>query len=182
MVQAISGERENESLRRAFTALAREFYEPVYYFIAKQTPGPEDAADITQQVFIKAFKSFERYDPERDFAPWIFTIARRCVADFYRRRKTAVEQLEDTFRDPEPDPHEQTARREGADRLWDLASGLKPKFFQVLLLHYKENFNLEETAQVMGITVTHAKVLLFRARNALKKRLSATDLTGGLLP
>jgi len=182
MVQAISGEREGESMRCTFTTLAREFYAPVFNFIARQAPNREDAADITQQVFVQAYRSFERFDQEKDFAPWIYTIARRCVADFYRRRRATVTQLEDSLRDPLPDPHEQAARREGADRLWDLARGLKTRFFQVLLLHYKEGFSLEETAQVMGITTTHAKVLVFRARNALKKRLTASEINiGGML-
>lgn len=180
MVQSTAREFGNDAATAGFPDLARAYYEQVFQFIAKQSPNQADAADITQQTFVRAFKSFRNYDPERDFAPWIFTIARRCVADFYRQRKQNTVGLDETLTDPEPGPRENTVQREKADNLWELARGLKVKHYQVLLLHYKENFDLRETASIMGVSLTHAKVLLFRARAALKKRIESTHALGGI--
>ena len=179
MVQASPAQTGTDSQSQRFTALAREFYKPVYGFIARQISNQADAADVTQQVFIRGYQSFASFDPDRDFAPWIYTIARRCVVDHFRRSKPATEELGETLQDDSPNPREATLKKDGADQLWSLAAQLKPKFHQILLLHYKEQFSMRETAEVMGITQTHAKVLLFRARAALKQRLHTAHESGG---
>jgi RNA polymerase sigma-70 factor (ECF subfamily) len=178
MVQSIHESGEGEMTFR-FSSLARDYYDPVYRFIRRQAPSPEEAADITQDTFLRAQKSFEKFDPSRGFAPWIFTIARRQLADFYRQRQRQHEPLEIEVEDASPNPHEQTSTDEQADHLWKLASGLKPKLHQVLLLHYQEDFSVQEIAEIMGLTQTHIKVLLFRARSALKTRLSTSLAEGG---
>jgi RNA polymerase sigma-70 factor (ECF subfamily) len=179
MVQTIPKEFEKKETTSSFSALAGKYYEPVYNFIARQSPNQADAADITQTAFIKAFKSFHRYDARRDFAPWIYTIARRCVADFYRQRRQEVLAVDETLADPDPGPREKADQKDKADNVWELARGLKVKHYQILLLHYKENFSLRETADIMGVTLTHAKVLIFRARSALKQRIESTQAIGG---
>lgn len=180
MVQPANTESATHPALAGFTELTKAYYEQVFHFIAKQSPNQADAADITQQTFIRAFKSFHNFDPQREFAPWIFTIARRCVADFYRQRRQSTIVLDETLADPEPGPREATVEEDNRENLWELARGLKVKYYQVLLLHYKENFDLRETASIMGVSLTHAKVLLFRARSALKKRIESTQAIGGL--
>jgi RNA polymerase sigma-70 factor (ECF subfamily) len=172
--QSLAQKDKAESEKDRFTRLAREFYEPVYFFIARQIGNQADAADVTQQVFLKGFQSFSRFDSSREFAPWIYTIARRCIADFFRSSKGHHEPVSEYLEDSEISPEEAADRNDGARHIWELASGLKPQMHQILLLHYKENFSLRESASIMGITNTHAKVLLFRARAAMKKRLQAS--------
>ncbi len=166
----------SEARRQRFSALARDFYEPVYCFIARQVSSQADAADLTQQVFIKGFQSFDRFDLDRAFAPWIYTIARRTLVDFFRARKPAGEPVLESIADPQSNPRETALEKDRADTIWEIASGLKPQHNQVLLLHYKENFSMQEVARIMGITKSHAKVLVFRARAALKKRMQAANL------
>jgi RNA polymerase sigma-70 factor (ECF subfamily) len=179
MVQSSTAQTRNDLQSQQFTALAREFYKPVYRFITRQISNQADAADLTQQVFVRGYQSFSRFDQERDFAPWIFTIARRCLVDHFRRYRPESEPVQETIRDTGPTPREAALDKDGAEQLWSLTASLKPKFNQVLSLHYRENFSLRETAQVMGITETHAKVLVFRARAALKKYLQSARPSGG---
>lgn len=164
-----------------FSSLARETYDSVYWFIRRQAPSPEEAADITQETFLRAQKSFAKFDPRRGFAPWIFTIARRQLADYHRQRQRWHEPLEIEVEDMTPNPRDQADVDEQADKLWKLASGLKPKLYQVLLLHYQEEFSIHEIADIMGLTRTHVKVLLFRARSALKTRLTNAKSKGGFV-
>jgi RNA polymerase sigma-70 factor (ECF subfamily) len=180
MVQSIRDSGEGEMTVR-FSSLARETYDPVYRFIRRQAPSAQEAADITQDTFLRAQKSFPKFDPSRGFAPWIFTIARRQLADYYRQRQRQHDPLEIEVEDSTPNPREQADVDEQADHLWKLASGLKPNLHQVLLLHYQEEFSIPEIAEIMGLTRTHVKVLLFRARSALKTRLSPSLAEGGAL-
>jgi RNA polymerase sigma-70 factor (ECF subfamily) len=181
MVQSIreSGAAGREAATIPFPTLARDYYDPVYRFILRQSPSKEDAADITQEVFLRAQKAFPNYDPRRAFAPWIFTLARRQLADFYRHRQQPHDSLEIEPEDPGDNPREQADLSEQAEHVWKLAASLKPKMHQVLLLHYEEAFSIEEIARIMGLTRTHVKVLLFRARSALKTRLLTTTAPGG---
>ncbi len=176
-----SGAGEQERVTIQFSSLARDYYDPVYRFIRRQSPSAADAADITQETFLRAQKAFPKYNPHRAFAPWIHTLARRQLADFYRRRGPQDTFLENEFEDPADNPREQATSTEQAEQLWKLAAALKPKFHQVLLLHYEEGFSVEEIARIMCLTQTHVKVLLFRARSALKSRLSKTPAQGGHL-
>jgi len=155
-----------------FAALARQHYDGVYRFLLNQAPDPQDAADLTQETFLRALKGFKRFDPNREFAPWIFKIARHVVADFYRSRREGTSLENVGFEDPQPGPREQTDSTEARVRIWQLARSLKPKHHQVLLLFYKENLSIEETARAMGITGVHVKVLLHRARSLLKALLA----------
>jgi len=179
MVQPVPEIVGSESRRQRFSALAKEHYEPVYCFIARQVSNKADAADLTQQVFVKGFQSFDRFDLDRAFAPWIYTIARRSLADFFRSNRYRGEPVHESLVDPQANPREATSRKDGASRIWEMASTLKPQFYQVLLLHYKENFSMQEVARIMGITTTHAKVLVFRARAALKKHMQTTPYQRG---
>jgi RNA polymerase sigma-70 factor (ECF subfamily) len=154
-----------------FSSLARDYYEPVYRFIVRQAPGAEDAADLTQETFIRAQGSFAGFHRGREFGPWIFTIARRVIADFYRQRKQSQELLDEAHADPAPDPRERLDQDDRIQLVWKHARQLKPKYHQVLLLHYGDHLSLKETAAAMGLTLVHVKVLVFRARAALKRHL-----------
>jgi len=172
--QTMQRQADLQSDKERFTRLAREFYEPVYFFIARQIANQADAADVTQQVFLRGFQSFSRFDQTREFAPWIYTIARRCIADFFRSSKGHHEPICEHLEDSQISPLEAAGKNDNANHIWEMASGLKPQMHQILLLHYKENFSLRESSRIMGITHTHAKVLLFRARAAMKKRLQTS--------
>jgi len=166
--------KEEQSELELFAGVARDHYEPVYRFILRQVPSSADAADLTQETFLRAQKAFPKYDQERPFAPWIFRIARRQLADYFRRRPPqATDVLEADPADPGADPLGHAERAERSAMVWRQAARLKPKLHQVLLLHYEEGFSIAEMGEVMGLTQTHVKVLLFRARSALKKHLSS---------
>ncbi len=158
-----------------FEQLARPCYDRVYLFVAKQVNDRTEAQDITQKIFIRAYRGFDRYDSDRPFAPWLFRIARRAIADHFRRRAAPDDTLPNCVADPAPGTVERVEQAECHDTLWALARQLKPKLHQVLYLYYSESFSLREVAQIMGVTTPHAKVLLFRARLALKKVLETAE-------
>lgn len=165
-------ERIDGTGRTGFTELAREHYDAVYRFLVNQAPTRPDAADLTQETFVRAQKAFGRFDGSRPFAPWIYKIARHVVADFYRRHRGAEELEEGAHTDPRPDPREEADTAEARARIWQLARQLKPRHHQVLLLFYREELSIEETAQAMALTRVHVKVLLHRARAQLKALLA----------
>jgi RNA polymerase sigma-70 factor, ECF subfamily len=163
----------------AFSLLAKEFYERVFQFLAHQLRDRHEAEDLTQRTFVRAFRAFGSFDQNRPFAPWIFTLARRELVDHYRRRRPDPVELEEGHFSSEGAPDGDFERRDEADQVWQLAEELPPKQRQVLLLHYAEQFSLPEVAEILGLTHVHAKVLLFRARNRLRKLWDAQKPPSG---
>ena len=159
---------EADRLATVFSGHAATHYERVFQFLAQQLRDRHEAEDLTQRTFIRAFKAFARFDEERSFTPWIFTIARRELVDFYRRRRPDPVELDESLAGSTEELSEDLERADDAGRIWELARQLKPNQHQILLLHYAQDLPLPEAAAAMGITHVHAKVLLFRARQKLR--------------
>lgn len=154
----------------AFEELVRRYEGRVFRFVSTRCRDEWDAREITQDVFVRAFRSLRTCDPDQ-FGPWIFTIARRKCIDHLRiRRPITIAIPPETPADgTPPDALEQ---REEEESLWQVAQRiLSPAQFEALWLRYAEDMSVAQAARVMGKTSTHVKVLLFRARSILSKRL-----------
>lgn len=158
--------RAREGCLASFEILVRRHEKAVYNYLLQFTVAEHDAQDAAQEAFVRAWRGLDRFDGKRSFAAWLFGIARHVAAD-QRRRARRHEPLDpgSEFEAPAAEP--------AAPEIWTLARALKPAQFEVLWLHYGEGFAIKETARIMGITAIHAKVLLHRARAALKKKLES---------
>src|SRR5258708_23863665 len=164
----------------AFEELVRRYEERVYAFVANSCRNPSDADEITQDIFVRAFRAIEQFDSRRSFGPWLFAIARRRCIDYFRTNPVRQEEPVIELADHD-DPAELLARREDGQGLWQLARGcLSQTQFQALWLRYAEGMNVSDVARSLGKTQTGAKVVLFRARQALGRALGArAALQGG---
>jgi len=155
----------------AFECLVRRYEDRVFRLAAGFTQNVADAQEIAQDTFVSAFQSIAQFRDGSSFSAWLITIARRKCIDHYRRRSPDSESL-----DPEtPDPTDAASaleRREVGEDLWRLAKRiLSQNEFHVLWLKYVEGMDFAEIARVLRKSQTHAKVLAFRARRSLGKRL-----------
>lgn len=149
--------------------IIQQHHRRVYHFVWHLTRQSQDAEDITQETFIKAFRSLHRFEPGRPLANWLFTIARRTALNHFRGARPWVELSEETASGGASPACRAEERDEVAD-LWGRARAALPaRDFEVLWLRFGENLTVEETARVTGLTQTHVKVLVFRARRRLLK-------------
>jgi len=155
----------------AFEELVYRYEGRVYGFVANFCRNTSDAAEVTQDTFVKAFQSISRFDCQREFGPWLFTIARtKCIDHSRREPPAATEEMPEL--PVEEDPAELLARREQRRDLWVLARRRLPEAqFLALWLRYVEDLDVERIAQALRKSRTHVKVLLFRARRALAREL-----------
>lgn len=132
-----------------------------------------------QESFLRAWEQMERYEPERPFLPWLYTIARHLAAS--RGRADARRPASHLDQDPpsgELDPSEVGSRAETADNLWHLASRvLGEEQRSALWLRYVDGLEPSEIAQVLERRPTAVRVLLFRARRTLARHLPANGHT-----
>lgn len=150
----------------AFSLLVGRHHTRVFAFLLALTRHRQDAEDLTQETFLRAWNKFHRYNPDLPLLPWLFTIARRqSISALRRKRPIPAEDL--TTNEPEP------ANR--ALWLWEIAKAhLTPDAYGALWLHYREELSLKEIAAVLGKREGAIKVILHRARKSLAEKIHGT--------
>jgi RNA polymerase sigma-70 factor, ECF subfamily len=154
---------------RAFEQLVHTNHRRVFCYLSNMVRHRQDAEDLTQQTFLKAFQHLGTFDCARPLINWLLTIARRTALNHFRDHKKWEHMAADVASDA-PSPARQLEQQDHADNLWNRARRLlAPREFEVLWLRFSEELSTKETARVMNLTQIHIKVLVHRARQQLLK-------------
>jgi RNA polymerase sigma-70 factor, ECF subfamily len=170
---------------RSFEILIQRYTTRLFQFLRQRLPTDQDAEDITQEAFIKAYQNMHRYDSQWKFSTWLYTIASRLAISHYRANKKNAYHLS-LNESAQPltstanctGPRESLIKQQDSQNLWTLASALKPNHYEALWLRYGEEFTVKEIADVLKKTPLHVRVLLHRARLKLSK-LMAQQMASG---
>ncbi|WP_221774741.1 RNA polymerase sigma factor [Pelagicoccus albus] len=154
--------------RAGFARLVEQHQDKLRNFLYRYTRNTQDAEDLTQDTFVKAYRNIHRYDSKYSFSTWLYTIARRTAYNHFRDKKP-TEALEYDIAAGADTPDVEAAQEDEKDWVWEAAKKLKPDFREALTLKYVDDLSIEEISRVMGKTQTNVKIILFRARNQLKK-------------
>lgn len=161
-----------------FAELYRLHYRRVYGFCRQLLGEPAGAADAAQEVFLRAQRSFARYDESLPFGPWIMSIASRYCIDVVRRRSRerrlfgdeTAERIEAEADSTDVLGELLTAERAAAIRA--AVAALPERYRVPLVLAYYNDSSYDEIAAALGVTRTHAGVLVHRAKQALRRALA----------
>ncbi len=162
----------------AFDLLIERHYKRIYKLAFQILGNSEDAADATQETFVKAFEQIRRFRGESSFATWLHRIAINTCRDMMRRnRSIAFSQFqpedENADFDPaaltEPDPDEILAERERAEMVRLALQRLPEEARQILVLCDMQGFSYAEAASILNLPEGTVKSRLHRARNAFKE-------------
>jgi RNA polymerase sigma factor (sigma-70 family) len=140
----------------------------VYDFVARVVRDPFAAEDITQMTFVRAWESRQRLrDPDR-LKAWLFTIAHNLALNHLTRGRK-LESIDDRFdlATPAAGPEAEMEAKDAAQLVWAAAASLEPRQYAVLDLSLRRDLPTPEIAEVLGVSSSHAAVLLNRAREAL---------------
>lgn len=177
-------ERAKAGDTAAFEKLVRQYDRQIFRTALHITQNREDAEDITQDVFFKAFQKLVQFQGNSKFSTWLVRIAVNESLMRLRRRKTSrtvsmdqdVETEEGAiprdFAEWRPNPEQIFSQSELGDILRKTIAGLPPGFRTVFTLRDIENLSTEETASALGLSVPAVKSRLLRARLQLRERLS----------
>lgn len=163
--------QSEEDKHRAFTKLWLDSQHALGGFVRLQVSNHTDANDIIQEVAAQASFHFDKYDPDRPFAAWLFGIARQRIAEWYRKQNRtpivfssdAVEMIL---------PALAALKAEPSDRMQSLRAciqKLNDKQLKLIDLKYSEQLSSEEIASNIGSTASSINVMLFRIRDALRR-------------
>lgn len=162
----------------AFEQILLRYERPIFGYACRIVGNREDAADVAQETFLKAYRRIHRLESDEKIKPWLYTIATRTAYDWLRKhaRKSEPLSLDDPHVPPEtiePDPSSQEI--EQLANAHDLARALdavKPVYRTALLLYYREGFRYEEIATMLDVPLNTVKTYLYRGRAELKRHLA----------
>ncbi len=166
----------------AFEQLVLRYQAPIYNLCLRITGNAEDAADMTQEAFIKAWRSLDTFHFEAAFSTWLYRLASNTCLDFLRgqkRRPLLSLTVEDddgdaqTLNVPDPAPTPETAliAAEEMALLSQALSHLEPEQRQIIALRVVNDLSYTEIAQIMELKEGTVKSRLARARDNLRKKL-----------
>lgn len=164
----------------AFEELVEMHQHAVVGTVAKMLGDPSDAEDVAQQVFVRIWKSAARYTPQAKFTTWMFTITRNLVFNEVRRRQrkpsVSLDEREEehhisTSIDAGMRPDEETLQKELEKAVDAAIQDLPEKQRLAVILRRYEEMPYEEIGEVLGLSLSAVKSLIFRARGQLKENL-----------
>jgi RNA polymerase sigma-70 factor (ECF subfamily) len=154
--------------RAAGSALIDRHLSRLRAFLTARCGNAAEADDLAQDVFLAVCRGIQAYDEERPFTGWLYGIARKKLADFWRRnhRFTPYEPDHEVVEARSPADIHQEAD-EAADAWKEVFARLPEAQASALWLRVQEELSVEEIARTMEVSLSNAKVLLFRARQTL---------------
>jgi RNA polymerase sigma-70 factor (ECF subfamily) len=153
----------------AFAGLLERHQSAVYTHMLRMVRRPEDAMDLTQESFVKAFKYLAHYNPRWAFKTWLMTIATNTAINFIQKRRLQTVSFEEVG-----EPAAAPSRNEAKDlepALLAALSRLPEKARAMFNLRYQEEMPLAEIGTMLGESLANVKVTLHRARRFLKAEL-----------
>jgi RNA polymerase sigma-70 factor (ECF subfamily) len=169
---------------QAFTELVNHYERKIYRLAKHITQNDEDAEDVLQEAFLKAYEHLDGFKGDSKFYTWIVRIAVNEALMKLRKRKgdrtvsldEPVETGEETVQREiavwEDNPEQRYSREEMQEILDQAVESLKPDFRTVFMLRDIEELSTEETAETLGISIPAVKSRLLRARLALREKLT----------
>ncbi|HEY5257768.1 MAG TPA: RNA polymerase sigma factor [Candidatus Baltobacteraceae bacterium] len=155
----------------AFTTLVERYDRAVYHLAYRTMRDAEEARDVTQEAFFKAFRSLRTFKPGAKFSTWIFAIAYHICCDRLGRRKRYSNEEFPDRADAAAGPETQAIASDESRRLRAAIAALPEKYRTAITLYHLQGRQYEEIAQVLGIPLGTVKTHLFRAKEQLRKLL-----------
>lgn len=171
----------------AFSVLVDRYQERVYNIVYRMVGDREEARDLSQDAFVKAFEGIGTFDAELPFSSWMYRIGTNVAIDHLRRKKLAGVPLEDAFQGgeapsgsradgepPAPDgelPETVSISNETSAALNRALLELPEKYRAVVVFHHLEGLSYAEISKILGIPRNTAKTWARRARGLLCESL-----------
>lgn len=179
-----TGLNDNELISRvlngdqqAYAGLVSRYQSYVFTLALRMVKTREDAEEVAQDAFFKAYKYLADFKGASKFSTWLYTIVNNTAISFLRKKKVEIHSLDNEKVFEVADSKESGMGANMVEQKSKLAmvheaiAMLNPDDAQIITLFYKAEQSLEETAQILGIEINAAKVRLYRARTRLKEKM-----------
>ncbi len=157
----------------AYEELVQRYQGRIYSLCFRMVGEPNDAADIAQETFIRAYKSLKTFRLDARFSPWIYKIAVNLCLNHRKSRATHPEfALDESWPAANISPERQVEQRELREVLTEAVAELPPRYRAAVLLRYIHDLTYDDIAESLGVPLGTVKTWLYRARERLQDRLA----------
>jgi RNA polymerase sigma-70 factor (ECF subfamily) len=160
---------------QAFAMIVSKYQKMVFTIVMKIVKNREDAEDVAQEIFIKAFKSLKQFKENAEFSTWLYRVAYNTTLSELRKRKyefTSLEENLKTVNDFFADNKEDEEIELQLQYLDQVMKELPPNEIFLLTLHYINNQSIENIAKIVNLSASNVKVKLYRIRKKLALELN----------
>ena len=165
----------------AFEQLVVRYQKNIYNLTLRMSGNPEDAYDLAQEAFLRAWRSLSSFQFEASFSTWLYRLATNLCIDFLRRQrrgKTIPLQFEEDdeaqelpLPDPKPGPEEQAILTEDRQAMTDALSALEPAYRMALTMRVIDGLSYQEIAAALEVREGTVKSRIARAREKMRQIL-----------
>lgn len=170
---------------KAYDELTLLYKDIVFKIIQRMVHNRQEAEDLTQEAFIKAYNSITSFNEEYAFSTWLFKIATNNCIDFFRKRKLRTHSMDETIRykddeihqeyaDPDPNIEKELIASEKSRTIRNAIDELPEKYRVVIKLRHQEEKSYEDISELLDLPLGTVKARIFRAREMLNKALRST--------
>ena len=167
---------------RAYDLLMEMYHDAVFNIVYRMVRNKQEAEDLTQETFIKAYNSINSFNEEYAFSTWLFKIATNHCIDFFRKRKLKTysmdepvqykeDEIKHEYASDDPTMEYQMIDSEKSHLIREAINKLPEKYRLAIILRHHEEKSYEEIAQILHLPLGTVKARIFRAREMLKKYL-----------
>lgn len=165
----------------AYSALVKRYEKPIFNLMYRMTGSQADALDLAQDAFIKAYEQLDRFQTDRKFFPWLYTIAMNVARNLLRDKKRGaqssyIDEWEGCSGLDYPQQQEELmCARLDFSVLHEALLQLPEDYREAIILRYREELSMEEVADALEISISGAKMRVHRGLNKLREILKETD-------
>nr|WP_229832047.1 RNA polymerase sigma factor [Deinococcus metalli] len=163
----------------AWYAFVQEYEGRMYGYLYRLEGSSEDALDLTQEVFYRAWRSIRTFRPGERVLPWLYQVARNTQIESHRRKQLQRFSLEEAREDvgfevtsAARSPVQAAESADAQDRVQRALLKLPEEYREAVVLRFVEDLPYEEIAQIQGVAVGTAKSRVFRAKEQLAQLLA----------
>ncbi len=173
LIEKAIGGRED-----GFEELVRRYQRPITAYVYRMLNNYDASLDVTQEVFIKVYKSLERYSSDYKFSTWLYRIAHNAAIDFMRKNSVSPQSLEAENADGtfqlqieslNPTPEQERERSEWRREIQSVVKCLPTVYRELILLRHAQDLSYDEIAEITNLPLGTVKNRLFRAREMMRE-------------
>lgn len=160
----------------AFGCLIKKYERPIFNLMARTAGGLEEAADLSQEAFLKAYEKLHTYHRNNQFFSWLYAVSLNLARDFLRKKKRKAGIFResdgpDQFREAQVPDALQGDQEEEMKHIYKILGTLPLDYREALILRYRQDLPVKEVAAGLGISVSGAKMRIHRGLEQLRDKL-----------
>ena len=161
--------------KEKYSEIVERYEKKMFYYIKRMiNQADEEVEDLVQEVLVAAYENLAGFDTKKKFSSWIYRIAHNKAIDYFKKKKTIIDvdigENEEYWMNGGKLPEDIEIDRQEGEELRKAVNSLEIKYREVIWLYYFEDKNYDEISDILRIPTSNVGVLLFRAKEKLKKR------------